>query len=73
MPYNHHEPASPKQLYQLSAWWALFTIIQCSHVLTCIMKQKLPDFGFNITKKAEVLIDYTCYPVNNKVVASSYL
>ena len=26
------------------------------------------DFGFNITKKAEVLIDYTCYPVNNKVV-----
>ena len=42
MPYNHHEPVSPKQLYQLSACWALFRIIQCSHVLTCIMKWKLP-------------------------------
>ena len=75
MPYNHHEPASPKQLdlYQLCTWWALFRIIQCSHVLTCIMKRKLLDFGFNITKKAEVLIDYTCYPVINKVATySSY-
>ena len=31
------------------------------------------DFGFNITKKAEVLIDYTCYPVNNKVVVYLFM
>ena len=41
------------------------------HLLTCIMKRKLPG-QFNITKKAEVLIDYTCYPVNNKVVVATY-
>ena len=30
------------------------------------------DFGIDITKKAELLIDYTCYPVNNKVVVATY-
>ena len=70
MPYDHHEPASLKQLdiYQLSAWWALFRIIRCSQVETTWPV----DFGFNITKKAEVMIDYTCYPVNNKVVVATY-
>jgi len=30
------------------------------------------DLGMDITKKAEVLIDYTSYPVNNKVVVATY-
>ena len=68
MPYNHHEPASPKQLYQLSTWWVLFrinTVQSRAHVYNEAETTWPVDFGFNITNKAEVLIDYTCYPVNN--------
>ena len=70
MPYNHHEPASPKSNYINLARGGLYSVQSRAHVYN---EATWPvDFGFNITKKAEVLIDYTCYPVNNKVAVATY-